>query len=69
MTRDVRRLPERVRQVVLEHDLVVEKVNSGHLRVTDREGRRLAVIASTPSDWRTGLNDAARLRRAIRARG
>lgn len=41
----------------------VARTAKGHWRVT-REGRTVAVLGGTPSDWRSRRNELAALRRA-----
>lgn len=59
MNKDIRKLTRELRRQGFE----VRATRRGHLAVST-SGQSIAVLAGTPSDWRSHRNGLARLRRA-----
>jgi len=59
MNKDIRKLSRELNR----QGFVVRVTKRGHLSI-QRHGQTVAVLASTPSDWRSNLNGVARLRRS-----
>lgn len=59
MKKDLRRLE----RALIAQGFATRRTKKGHLAV-QRAGMTVAVLAGTPSDWRSRLNGVAALRRA-----
>jgi len=59
MKKDLRKLT----RMLADQGFVVRHTSRGHLAIS-RDGHRVAVLAGTPSDYRSHRNGLAQLRRA-----